>query len=237
MKKYAEVFWSPWVDKLDVDNSWKLIAFLPPTPLLNIAHEGTQDGADLLFKCPAVKSLIKNDFVIKSPFDLNLTFDQATASIFTDKFGQEFFDQEIVNRSKPGGPMILTIPPRYIFFSKDDVEMMSFDLPMISSGSSKNIKMIPGKFNIAKWMRPIDFTFTVVDPSRPVSMKAEDPLWAVRFYTPNDVPVKMTRFELTPDMLLDVAAMTTIKKYREFLPLKKCYELAGGLIQQIQNKF
>jgi hypothetical protein len=237
MKKYVEVFWSPWVDTLNIDNSWKSIAFLPPTPLLNIAHGDVQDGADLLFKCPAVKSLIKNDFVIKAPFDLDLTFAPETASIYTNKYGQEFFDKEIINRSRPNGPMILTMPPRYIFFSKDDVEIMSFDLPIISSGSSKNIKMIPGKFNISKWVRPIDFTFTVVDPSQPVSMKAEDPLWAVRFYTPNDVPVKMTRFELTPDMLLNVGAMTAIKKYREFLPLKKCYELAEGLIQQIQKKF
>lgn len=237
MKKYVEVFWAPWVDNVSEETAWATALYLPPVPLLGLAHGTIQDKSDNLFKCPAVKSIIKNDFVIKSPFDLTLTFDVAAATLSTDKYGQAFFDTYVNNRSKPNGPVILTIPPRYVFFSKDDVEMMSMDLPMISSNSSKNIKMIPGKFNISKWCRPIDFTFTVVDPSLPVTLKAEEPLWAVRFSTPNDVPVKLTQFELTPEIINKVGSMATIKKFRKFLPLEKCYELAAGVMQQFKSKF
>ena len=238
MKKYAEVFWAPWVDNLQNESEcWVNTAYFPPTPLLGLAHQSIQDDKNLLFKCPAVKSVLKNDFVIKAPIDLTLTFDQTTASIFTHNYYQKFFDKYVVNRSKPGGPVILSLPPRYIFFSKDDVEMLSLDLPLLSSESNKNIKMIPGKYNISKWLRPIDFTFTVIDPLQPVAVKAEDLLWAVRFYTPNDVPVKMTRFNLTENILKSSQSMMHIKKYREFLPLKKCYELAKGLIQQLNKKF
>jgi hypothetical protein len=237
MKKYVEVFWAPWVDFVALETSFANTIYLPPVPLLGIAHGTIQNKHETLFKCPAVKGLIKNDFVIKSPFDLTLTFDQTTATVSTDNYGQEFFDAYVNNRSIPNGPIILTIPPRYVFFSKDDVEMMSMDLPMISSNSSKNIKMIPGKYNISKWCRPIDFTFTVVDPLLPVTLKVEEPLWAVRFYTPNDVPVKMTRFEITPDIINKMGSMTTLKRFRKFLPLEKCYEMAEGVIQQLKKKF
>lgn len=237
MKKYAEVFWAPWVDGINSDTCWADTVYLPPTPLFGFAHGAIQNKNESLFKCPAVKGLIKNDFVIKSPFDLTLTFDQSTAAVFTDNYGQDFFDKYIVNRSIVDGPIVLTLPPRYVFFSKDAVEMVSMDLPLISSESSKNIKMIPGKYNISKWCRPIDFTFTVIDPTLPVTLKAEDPLWAVRFHTPNDVPVKMTRFELTPDIANKVESMATLKKFRSFLPLEKCYEMAEGIIQQLRKKF
>lgn len=237
MKKYVEVFWSPWVDNVSAETAWASTVYLPPVPLLGLAHGTVQNTGNSLFKCPAVKGLIKNDFVIKSPFDLTLTFDQTTATVSTDNYGQEFYNNYVNNRSIPNGPIILTIPPRYVFFSKDDVQMMSMDLPIISSNSSKNIKIIPGKFDISKWCRPIDFTFTVVDPLLPVILKAEEPLWAVRFYTPNNVPVKLTQFELTPDIINKVGSMVTLKKFRKFLPLEKCYELAAGVMQQLKKKF
>jgi hypothetical protein len=237
MKKYVEVFWAPWPDDINDANCWVNTVYLPPLPLLGVAYETVRDVDNFLFKCPAVKDVVKNDFVIRSPFDLTFTFDLATATVSTNKYGQTFFSTQIVNRSIVGGPIIVTAPPRYIFFSKDDIEMLSTDLTIISSVSNKNIKMIPGKYNISKWFRPIDFTFTVIDPSQPVTLKAEDPLWAVRFYTPNNVPVKMTRFELTQDVLNNAKSMMSLKNYRPLLPLKKCYELAEGVIRQLRNKF
>lgn len=237
MKKYAEVFWAPWSDEINAKTCWINTAYLPPIPLLGTAHKSVADAQDNLFKCPAVKGLIKNDFIIRSPFDLTLTFDQKTGTFFTDNFGQSFVDNQIANRSQAGGSMMLSLPPRYVFFSKEDVQMVSMDLPLISSGSTRNIKMIPGKYDISKWCRPVDFTFTVIDPSQPVTLKAEDPLWAVRFYTPNDVPVKMTRFEVTPDLAWNFKSMMAVKNFRPNLPLQKCYELAEGVIQQIRKKF
>jgi hypothetical protein len=237
MKQYVEVFWAPWVDSIDPENSWTNTVYLPPAPLISLAHEKVRDAADDLFKCPAVKSLIKNDFVIKCPMDLNLTFAQETGSVFTDRYGSNFYEKYIVNRSVAGGSIIMTAPPRYVFFSKSDVEMMAMDLPIISSVSSKNLKLIPGKFNISKWVRPIEFNFTVIDPSQPVTLQAEDPLFALRFYTPDNVPVKMTRFEITQDIIRDVRSMVTIKRFRKFLPLEKSYELAEGVIGYLRKKF
>lgn len=236
MKKYTEVFWAPWVNKIGDDPTCANTLYLPPTPLISFVHNNIETRDNNLLKCPAVKSVLQNDFVIRAPFDLTLTFDIETNSIFTDKYGQAFFDAEILNRSRIGGPVVLTIPPRYVFFSKENVEIMPMDLPLISSNSVQNIKIIPGKYNISKWCRPVDFTFTVINPSLPVSLKAEDPLWAVRFYTPNNVPVKMTRFELTPDFLHNVSSMTALKRFRRFLPLEKCYELAEGVMQIIKKK-
>ena len=235
MKKYVEVFWAPWRDTCNYEDLWVDTVYLPPAPLMSIAHSTVQDERKHLYNCPVVKRIIQNDFAIKAPIDLTLSFDEKN-TINTDRYGQDFFNKSIYNRSTPEGAIILTTVPKYLFFSKEFVEMSVLDLPIISSESSKNIKIIPGKYDISKWVRPIDFTFTVIDKKQPVNLVAENPIFAVRFHTPNNVPVKMTRFELTQDTINNATSMTFVKNYRQFLPLSKLYELAEGVMQAIKKR-
>ena len=236
MKKFTEVFWAPWRDTCNAEDLWVDTMYLPPTPLMGVAHNTIEDAQGHLFQCPSVKGIIKNDFIIKAPLDLTLTFSENN-TINTDRYGQNFYDKAINNRSTPNGVVIMTTVPNYIFFSKDDVEMSVLDLPIISSESSKNIKMIPGKYSISKWARPVNFTFTVVDKTQPVKLTAEDPIFAVRFHTPDNIPVKMTRFELTQDTINNTFSMVNLKNYRQLLPLPKLYELAEGVMHALKRRY
>jgi len=151
MKKYVEVFWTPFVK----DDTALLNIFTPPKPLMDYLNT-TRKNAQYL-KCPAFQETIKNEFVIRAPFDLNITVKKETREIFTDRYGQDFYNKNVYNRSllaDANNPFALTLPPRYTMYAKDNVSIEVKDLSLLTSKSSSNIKIIPGGFNISKWIRP-----------------------------------------------------------------------------------
>jgi hypothetical protein len=92
MKKYVEVFWCPWSHTMPVMQT----LFAAPKPIFSVLSTKRKDAKFL--KCPALKETLKNEFVIAAPFDLNITINKDTQEIFTDRFGQEFYNAFIINR-------------------------------------------------------------------------------------------------------------------------------------------
>jgi hypothetical protein len=162
------------------------------------------------------------------------TFDSANRVINTDRFGQDFVNFSIKSHwgNLPEGmPPLLQTPPRYIMYSFGDVEVEFTDLPIITSKFSSNVKIIRGAFNISKWYRPLELAFEVVDTSKPVIFEAEEPMCLMRLRTPNNVPVKLTRVEYTPELDARVHACTAVKDKRPGLKLPKLYELASDYLE------
>jgi len=232
MKRFTEIFWWP-LEHDEVRFPWVKILTAEPKhfyPLLKAQREGSP-----YLKCPSIAESCKNSFVICCPYDLVLTFDKQNKNITTDRYGQAFYDRFIVNRSarsdyKEEHPMVFSILINYLFFSHDDTEIEVRDVPLLTSESTKNIKMIPGRFNISKWFRPIEFAAEVIDDTQPVVLKAGDPLFMVTFITKNGVPVKMTRRFDSPEIKATMVAFTSLKMMRPGLNLKECYAVGESLI-------
>jgi DNA-binding LytR/AlgR family response regulator len=113
--------------------------------------------------------------------------------------------------------------------------METCDLFLMSSQVSRNIRIIPGRFDIGKWIRPVEFAFEVLDKTEPLEYKVDTPLFMVRFFTANDAPVKLTRVIHTAEIELAIQACTTVKQYRPFLPLKQLYKLGESYIKAWLN--
>jgi hypothetical protein len=232
--RYVEVFWVP--NFKVTSQPLGGLLYLPPKPWFPYLKKHREHAAYM--KCPALVESIKNDFVVLAPFDLNATLDHE-GHAHTDKFGQAFFDVAVYDRSDtyvPEYPPTVSLPPRYIFFSKDDVELEVRDLPLLINESNKNFKLIGGKFNISKWHRPIDLTVEVIDKSLPITLHAEDPLFLLRFTTPDNVPVKLTRVFDDADILKNFIACASVKAFRPNLKLAKMYELAQEYISAFWDK-
>ena len=211
--------------------------FTTPKPLLGLVNV-QRKGASYL-KCPAFQETIKNEFVIQAPFDLNITVNADEQTVTTDRFGQKFYDAFINNRGNQSprpNPYMVTLPPYYTFYSKDSVHMESKDVSLLASGSTSNIKIIPGGFNISKWIRPIEFAVEVTDTSKPIEMRLGDPLFSVRFTTPNNVPVKLTRVERTQDLRTIMQACVGVKNYMPNMKLEKVYEIAASYVSLFLKK-
>ena len=227
MKKYVEVFWSPYSKNAAVMQN----LFVEPKPLFSIINK-ERKGAGYL-KCPAFQELVKNEFVITAPFDLNVTIKEEERGVYTDRYGQDFYNLFIINRGEkapPENPYMLSLPPYYVFYSKDNVSIETRDTSLLTSGSSSNLKVIPGGFNISKWVRPIEFAIEVIDVAKPIEMRVGDPLFSIRFITPNNVPVKLTRVEESQHVLNMVDSCVYVKSFMPNLKLHKLYEMASSYL-------
>ena len=233
MKKYVEVFWTPF----SFENVAMQHLFTAPKPLMGLVSIQRQ-GAPYL-KCPAFQETIKNEFVIQAPFDLNITINAEEKAVYTDRFGQEFYNTFIRNRgpeAPSSNPYMVTLPPYYCFYSKDNVSIEVKDTSLLTSGSSSNIKIIPDGLNISKWIRPIEFAVEVIDSTKPIQMRVGEPLFTIKFITPNNVPVKFTRVEETKELRNMMNACTHMKKYLPNLKLDKAYDIAASYLSLFLKK-
>jgi hypothetical protein len=235
MKKYVEIFWTPF--SANPTHNWINLAFSEPKPFYPILQKARPSA--LYLKCPAVAESFKNDFVISSPVDLVITVDYENRVVTTDRYGDNFYDAFVENRVgqfEAPNPYLLSIPPKYLFYSNDDVELEVKDLPILTSKSSSNFKLIPGRFNIGKWHRPIDTGVECIDPSKPIELVRDDPLYAIRFITKNNVPVKLTRVDLDLALRKKVDAFISLKNFLPKLKLKEMYELAENYLSSMTKK-
>jgi hypothetical protein len=126
----------------------------------------------------------------------------------------------------------MTLPPAYLFYAKDPVVMELQDLPIIASNASKNTKTIVGEYDIGSWVRPIDWTFELHNQSS-ISLKRGEALFAVRFRTVNEVPVKLVRVELTKDLMSKMYGCLQTKQYVKNIKLKELYKIAAQYLSSI----
>ena len=234
MKRYTEIFWLTTHAKKDV-YPWVDTAFAEPKhfyPLLRMERQGAS-----YLQCPALSSTFKNSFVITAPFDLTITCNRATGTVSTDRYAQAFYDDFITVRPSANAklPILISISICYLFFAHESVEIEVRDAPLITSESTKNIKLVPGRFNISKWLRPLEFAFEIIDDTKPVTIKTGDPLFMVTFTTPNNKPVKLTRKIETPEISAAFVAFTRLKEIRPNLKLSECYDLASNFINAIKR--
>lgn len=226
MKRSVEVYWTPWTQGL---NGHPFIAShtltQPPTPMISAIVEARK-GTEYL-KCPAVVEACKNAFVVRSPVDMQFTINHDTKQLTTDRFGQDFYDNQINNRSirsNVDGPFLMSIFPRVLFYAKEPVEMEQSDMFILPAPA--NVKTIPGRFDISKWVRPVEWAIEIDRSVTALSLKAEDPLYMVRFTTTDNLPVKLVRVQQTPELVFTVNSLLTVKEYRPFLSLRKLYSLS-----------
>lgn len=235
MKKYVEIFWSPYY-AVGLDNMVDMVYQVPKPFYSKLLTERPNSH---YLKCPALSKQFANSFTINSPYDLNITFDYDKKEVYTDRFGQNYFDKQIINRThqSPNNPFLVSLPMQYLFFTKENVEIELTEVPILNSISTENYRLIVGGFNISKWYRPIELAVEVKDPTKPISLKLNDPLALVKFTTPNDVPIKFTRVDLTPELRKMCRSSVDIKHYRPHLKLSENYKLAADYIEDFWRRY
>jgi hypothetical protein len=174
-------------------------------------------------KCPARIEPLNNTYVLKNPFDIDVTFDD--------------FD-------KPHGlkdNWFLTMPRNFenrvsanidigwLFFSEDDV-VLEATPPYAHKTETSKYGMFPvGQFNISQWFRPIISTHILWENEKRFVAKENEAMIYVKFLT--EQKVELQQFELTPKIFDIAIACAKFHEYTTpFLPLSKKYE------RFIQNK-
>jgi len=188
--------------------------------------------------CYALMEFCKNAFVITSPITINITFDWDKKHAFIDNFTQHFFDSFFKVREEFGVDRLgITLPPRLVFFSDESVTIETMPLLVLSNLSPLHNKLsfVTGKFNIGKWVRPIDISGELFNGVSEINIKRGDPLFIVRFQS-GDKEVKLKRVYEDNKLVRAMAECADLKIFRQATPLNKCYELLDGFLRHLGFK-
>jgi hypothetical protein len=214
---------------------WTTLGMPEPERLLPLLTKERTITERHYLTCPAFQDLYKNTFVVRSPIDLVITIDEHR-NVLTDRYGQEFYDASIVNRASIIGkndPMLLSCTFHLLFVPDEPCELEIIPAHMHTTDMLKNTRVIGGRFDAHRWTRVTDFAFEVLDETKPIVLKRNDPLFYVRFIPKNGSKVNLEHMVVTEDMLQITKAVEQLKHRVPRLPLEGMYKLAERLDRSI----
>jgi hypothetical protein len=171
--------------------------------------------------CPAFKDLLNNTYSIKFPINYNLTYSYNQGKIFlnSDRYSQEFFNRYIRVRSIED--KLISIMNRYVFFSEEKLEMMQSSCHFHYNDFTKSNTIIPGKFNIGNWIRPVEIA-AISNENDSITMKKGDEGCYITFLT--EKKVNLIKFKIDEKMMSLVNNNLRSQKYNQLYNLQKWYE-------------
>jgi hypothetical protein len=235
----VKVGWMPFIhnegkpeESFGYFSEWQNVAVQPPElAFKSIAAE--REGSDIL-PCPGITTYFRNVFLVRCPIDFNISVRADLKTFSIDRYDQKFYNEWVVRRPNdfvnPDRP-ILTLGPKLVFLADEDVQMEVLPASMHDTPTQRKIRVIPATMNIHRWIRPVDFTFEVLDSSEPLEFKRGDPLFYVRFVTKGDKKVELERVEQTHELLRTMYGMVVLKNYIPRLQLDRLYDLAHDWIK------
>ena len=217
-------------------NELQIVLFEPESLFKHLQQ--TRRGSEYL-KCPSFQDYVKNTFVIKCPFDFELSVDRKTGAIQVDGITEELGKKFIINRFHqigPNSPYCLSLPPVYAFYSNSNIQLESIHPFMEINDSITNTILIPGVYNISKWIRPIDFSFEIKDDTKRIKVKRGDVLFYVRFITKDDSKVELERTAFTEELDKAMKSCFNVKEIIKNVPLNTLYSMAESFMRTLSFK-
>jgi len=186
-----------------------------------IKNKNTKNEPQDYVYCPSFRDLLSNTYSIKFPFDYELTYGEG--SIKSKRYDQKFFDEYVYLRSVPDKVISLNI--RYLFFSEKSLEILLSSPYFSNNEFTKYNKVIPGKFDIGKWLRPIEIALSTSPEIDNIIMKRGDDAAYITFLTNEKINLK--KFYLTDK----------IRHYVDHNTIARRYNNSGSNLQYLYDRF
>lgn len=243
--KSIDVHWVPIAGKTAYDmrrlsTVSDMLWFEPEPVLKHIVQERDKHVAYL--KCPAFTDVYKNVFMVRSPMDITLSVvrdDKGNCIIREHSQSPEFFNDFIMHRTSQNSrfPMA-SISIGYLLYSEKSVELEVMH-PTLSSHIStgmRGISLIYGKFDISKWIRPLEFAFEIHDDTDRIEIKRGDPLYYFRLHTDKKVNFVRKDINSTEPIFKIIESSLSVKSYIAGNSLEQNYKLAEPLLKRSRDK-
>ena len=220
------------------------IATLPLEPLTKEVKTVFKDkGCDLAIRCYAVQDEIKNTFVYKSPFDLDVIYGEDKRIIVKP---ENVLNQGVnvvqftpdLDGSINGSLVQLFTNYGFYFFSEQPLKL-SIQTPNFHDSKIKHIPLLTGEYDIAKWFRPVFPSYANYNYEN-FSMKRGDAMMYIKFNT--DKKVVLKEFCMNRELDNLVTGSLDLKSVMPWVPLDRLYKmfLANNMnkkvLKQIKNQ-
>lgn len=241
-----DVYWTPIGGNSLGDKTLSNLAnfawFDPEPAFKSIAHD--RDPASAFLQCPAMQDYYRNTFLVRCPIDLTLRVEK-------DYYGKEFVTSDQVNYGlleglvvldrdrHPGKYPILQVSTAYALRVQESVVVEQLP-PMMEpewhiNPTYSHMMLIPGMFDVSKWIRPFVFAVELTDISRPIVFKRGDPWFYIRFRTSEKVNLIK---DLVDDELINImSGCSNLKAATPQNTMALNYQMAASTIKSYKDKF
>lgn len=225
------VYWVPFLGHKTSTAMSANILFMEPVPVFSLISNNRDKSSYL--KCYAFMDYCRNTYAVLAPFDMRIRIDKDAHFVDTS-MPQYVYDEYVTNRGEErseSDPYMLTLPPAYIFRAEESVLMEAMPAFLCPNKSNENTNLIPGRFDIGKWVRSVDFTFEVLDADKEIVITRGEPLFFLRFTPKDGGKVVLKREAVAQAHDTAMWACVKVKDFYPNTPLKILYEMAEPFIK------
>jgi len=212
-----------------MNDAWKDLGFFAPEPIDAFKNrKGTYKA------CPAFKQSVNDYYAIKSPVDFTIEWseDQEHLTIL----GAPGLVQERVYDQGKDDPRLVTLLFQYIFYAEKDVNAEVFT-PFFSE-EPLSWHVLPGRYNVGAWVRPIDVTIELKTKKGKMKVKRGDVLMYVKFTSEKlDDKFDLEQVEFNEKIWQQSMACTSFKDQIKYLSLQEMYKVFKKSIVSKMHKW
>ena len=219
-----DVYWST-VYPMDVYADYNIL-YGEPQPLLKdvLPERGPENPHDF-FACPAFHKHSANTFVVRSTIDAHVGIRPegfAALDEHSKTTGQMF---SFMHPTRKGYRTVL-FDHRMLFFSERPLTLATYPAYLHRTDVQTKLCYVPAAYDISRWLRPLQGTYEVPDGVDSVRIREADPLYYVKFETPDKV--RLRRFQTVPEILAITHGCVHYKLFRPRSSLERVYEAFTG---------
>jgi hypothetical protein len=163
--------------------------------------------------CPSIKDFLNNYYGLRSIY--NYSFDvlpdkSVIPGDLEDSHSNtnEFARQHLSIRSAE--QKLYSFQQKIIFFTEEDSLLMSLEYPFLEDNNiTERCMIIPGQFDIGKWLRPIEFAFYLKEKHEKFIIKYDEIYAYLKFHT--DEKIEFKEFMITPTLYNHVNSVISSK--------------------------
>lgn len=225
-----------------LNNSSELVSYEPESLLKSCKKLFAKNKTDVLLQCYSITEEMKNTFVIRAPFDLDISFadsDRGFVITNVDLPQQDFNDMlqstpDLTRNIFVHEALQLFVGFSFHFFSETSLKMSTLPAHYHETGVS-GVPYITGSYDIAKWFRPVNACY-LNSSKKDMKIKRGDALFYVKFHTEEQVILQP--FKLTDELAKISDGNTGIVRYQKRTPLHTLYEmfLSNRLHKKVLHK-
>ena len=226
------VYWA------NLEDEW--VRALPPDPVSKsfyqrFKHE-KKTPFTILGACPVFNGNLINLYNLRSIYSYEFRIEED--KVVTDMYTQEFFDKH-VNVRDLDAKMFGFVQKNVFFTEEESLLMSAYEFPNFEDNNiTKRVHTIPGKFDIGKWFRPLEFAFYLRDGVKDFKIEQEEVYCNLRFHTEEKIEFKQFRYteKLSSYLTANLGFATyTSRKYSSMNPFYNSFKLKNKIIQEIKE--
>jgi hypothetical protein len=223
MKEKVKIYWSP--DTFDKELDWNVLYYTPTFLHDELMKNKIKDipKNNNLFICPAVRDLTSKIMVIKNTLHSHYKIKQKEDS----SYEFEVLSKNHITLLFPHVPnlkncILISYSLPFLLYSEEDITMTLTSPYFSNSPHLMYGSIVPGKFNISKWFRPLNLEFNLWPGIDEFKIKKEEDIAYVHFDTEKEI--ELVRFDMTERIKKISLTLGTSGRWEKMIPLQERYQ-------------